>query len=149
MRRRRLLAAATTSATATAGCLAGAGGTEFTVSDPPPSLREAGECPSDDVEASLSLGDPVDSPRSEAAVVPYEDLREPAKLVFRFYRARGSAVTCTEPKRFSILLGDLTDHGTDPYREANGYAPEWLYVQTNGKHHRVNRLVVYDQVLQY
>lgn len=135
--------------TATAGCLGGSSAREFTVSDPPPSLREAGECPSDDVEASLSLGEPTDSPRREAAVVRYEDLEAPAKLVFRFCRARGSAVTCSEPKRFSILLGDLGDHGLDPYREANGYAPEWLYVKTNANYHRVNRLVVYDQVLQY
>ena len=99
--------------------------------------------------ASLSLCEPADAPRSDAAVAQYEDLRPPAKLVFRFHRVHGSAMMCTEPKCFSALLGDLGDHGTDPYREANGYAPEWLYVQTGADYHRVNRLVVYDQVLQY
>jgi hypothetical protein len=149
VRRRTVLAAATGFASASGGCLAGSGGPEFTVSDPPDSLREEGDCPSDDVVASLSLGEPTESPRSEAAVVRYEDLQEPAKLVFRFYRARGSAVTCREPKRFSILLGDLGEHGTDPYREEHGDGPEWLYVRTHGTYHRVHRLRVYDAVLEY
>ncbi|MFC6951302.1 hypothetical protein [Halorubellus litoreus] len=152
MRRRPLLVAATGLAAGSGGCLAGlpATGTDtFTVSNPPESLRERGACDEDWVRASVSFAGPLDEVGDEAAVVPYRDLADPAKLVVRYYLDRGSAVACEgdDPTAFQSLLSALTD-ASDRYRERHDEPPENISVRVADSYYRLDRLLLYDQVLE-
>lgn len=138
-------------AAATAGCVAAPAdrGVDRTVADPPDALHERGGCPDDEVVASLTLQAPTtDVPDDGVRVVGYDDLHPESRVLVGFTIDRGSAVACDDAGHFQQLLHDLTERGRYPHREGRDRRLRAVFVRVDGEYYELERLTVYDQVLE-
>jgi hypothetical protein len=117
------------------------------VDDPPDWLHVSGEC--DSPTGSLELSDPVDSLPDSAAAVANDQLSEDASMIARFAVHRGGAVTCSDSggTAFQRLLGCVSDHAVDPYRETHGVRPRSIFLETSAKSYEITALFAFDAVL--
>lgn len=143
MRRRRLLATAVLAPSLSAGCLAGlrGHGSPSTVADPPDWLRTNVECPNRDAVARVEHGSVLDydDETSVLAVVSYDELRKPSRLLVDFCIQHGRAETCEPvPRAYRDLASDIGEKAMDG-RWADQYThPSGIAVQTNRHYHGID-----------
>lgn len=148
--RRSILASGLT--VAAAGCLSpvtdriGSNNELPPVENPPPWLNENVECVP---KGSLELSERTESVGETVAVAEYERFSSDSKLIVRFAAQHGSAKTCDDAggSAFGRLLGNLTEYGTDPYRETHDDRPLSIAIQVGDKYYPIELMTAFDQIL--